>query len=66
MEKPLKIMVASTVYGFEDQLSTICATLRNLKYEVINSHIGTVKINPHKSNLENCLQAVRNCDTFHY
>ncbi len=64
MNKPLKIMVASTVYGFEDQLSTICATLSNLKYEVINSQIGTVKVNPRKSNLENCLQAVHECDTF--
>ena len=60
----LEIMVASTVYGFEDQLSTICATLSTLEYAVINSHIGTVRVDPNKSNLDNCLDAVRQCDAF--
>ncbi len=60
----IEVMVASTVYGFEDQLSTICATLSTLDYAVINSHIGTVRVNPDKSNLDNCLDAVRQCDAF--
>jgi len=60
----LKIMVASTVYNFEDQLNQICAILRNFGYEVWNSHLGTVPLNPHGSNLDNCLAAVRNCDLF--
>lgn len=60
----IEVMVASTVYGFEDQLSTICATLSTLGYAVINSHIGTVRVHPHKSNLDNCLDAVRQCDAF--
>lgn len=60
----IEIMVASTVYGFEDQLSAICATISTLDYAVINSHIGTVRVNPDKSNLDNCLEAVRQCDAF--
>jgi len=60
----IEVMVASTVYGFEDQLSTICATLSTLNYAVINSHIGTVRVNPYKSNLDNCLEAVKQCDAF--
>lgn len=60
----IEIMVASTVYGFEDQLSTICAALSTLDYAVINSHIGSVRVNPHQSNLENCLEAVQQCDVF--
>lgn len=57
-------MVASTVYGFEDHISTICAELTTLKYDVLNSHIGTIKVHPRKSNLDNCLEAVRECDAF--
>jgi hypothetical protein len=60
----IEIMVASTVYGYEDQLSAICATLSTLGYAVINSHIGTVRVNPDKANIENCLDAVRQCDAF--
>lgn len=60
----IEIMVASTVYGFEDQLTSICATLSTLEYAVINSHIGTVRVNPGNSNLDNCLEAVRQCDAF--
>ena len=60
----IEIMVASTVYGFEDQLSAICATISTLDYAVINSHIGTVRVNPDKSNLDNCLDAVKQCDAF--
>lgn len=64
MADRIKIMVASTVYGFQDQLSAICSTLTTMKYDVINSHIGTVKVNPKKSNLENCIAAVSECDAF--
>jgi len=60
----IEIMVASTVYGFEDQLSAMCATISTLNYAVLNSHIGTVRVNPDKSNLDNCLDAVRQCDAF--
>jgi hypothetical protein len=60
----IKIMVGSTVYGFEDQLSAIVAQLITMGYEVLNSYTGTIKVNPELSNLENCLNAVNECDLF--
>ena len=62
--RKVKIMVGSTVYGFEDQISQIVAQLNTLGYEVLNSHNGSVKVNPHLSNLDNCLNAVEECDLF--
>jgi len=58
----LKIMVASTIHGFEDQLEQICATLKAYGYEVWNSHFKTVPVDPGLSNQENCLRAVETCD----
>jgi len=58
----LKIMVASTIYGFEDQLEQICTTLKQFGYEVWNSHMKTIPVNPAKSNTQNCLDAVAKCD----
>lgn len=58
----LKIMVASTVYNFQTELTQICGILNSYGYEVINSHIGTVKVHPKKSNLKNCTAAVESCD----
>ena len=52
------------MYGFEDQLSQIIAQLQMFDYEVLNSHNGSMKVNPHLSNLENCLNAVEECDLF--
>lgn len=60
----VKIMVGSTVYGFEDQISQIVAQLNTLGYDVLNSHYGSIKVNPHLSNMENCLNAVEECDLF--
>lgn len=60
----LKIMVASTIYGFEDQLNQICATLKVYGYQVLNSYLKTIPVDPAKSNLENCLLAVEACDVF--
>lgn len=60
----VKIMIGSSVYGFEDQLSAIVAQLTTLGYEVLNSHYGTIPVNPKLSNLKNCLEAVKNCDLF--
>lgn len=60
----VKIMVGSTVYGFEDQISQIVAQLNTLGYEVLNSHYGSIKVNPKLSNLDNCLNAVKECDLF--
>lgn len=64
MDRKIKIMIGSTVYGFENELYQIAALLQTLGYEVINSHIGTIKVNPKLSNLENCLNAVEDCDLF--
>jgi hypothetical protein len=55
-------MVASTVYQFEDHLTQICGVLKGFGFEVWNSHLGTIPVHPGRSNLENCLQAVRDCD----
>lgn len=33
-------------------------------YDVLNSHYGSIKVNPHLSNLDNCLNAVEECDLF--
>nr|WP_315234393.1 DUF4062 domain-containing protein [uncultured Flavobacterium sp.] len=63
-KRKLKIMVGSTVYGFEDQLSQIVAQLQLLDYEVLNSHNGSIKVNPKLSNLDNCINAVKECDLF--
>ena len=63
-KRKFKIMLGSTVYGFEDQLSQIVAQLQLLDYEVLNSHNGSIKVNPHLSNLDNSLNAVRECDLF--
>lgn len=57
-------MVGSTVYGFEDNLSQVVATLHTLGYHVINSSHGTVKVDSDLSNLDNCLLAVEECDLF--
>jgi hypothetical protein len=57
-------MVASSVYGFETDLNQLCGVLDGFGYEVWNSHLGTIQNHPGKSNLENCLQAVRQCDVF--
>lgn len=63
-KRKIKIMLGSTVYGFEDQLSQIIAQLQLLNYDVLNSHNGSIKVNPHLSNLDNCLNAVKECDLF--
>ena len=64
-EKPkLKLMVASTVYHFEDQLDQICAVLAGYGYAVWNSRQGTIPTDPRLSNLDNCIAAARSCDLF--
>lgn len=60
----IKILVASTVYGFEDQLAAIYTQLDSYGYEVMNSHMGTVYAGSEKSNLDNCIEAVDDCDAF--
>jgi len=65
----IKIMVSSTVFGFEKDLRVLCATIESYKssqykYKVLNSHIGTIYVAPGVSNTEACLRAVDECDFF--
>lgn len=60
----LKIMVASTVHGFTENLELVCAALTGYGYEVWCSYKGTIPAHPGKSNLENCVEAAKNCDLF--
>jgi hypothetical protein len=62
--EPLRLMVASSVYGFETDLDQICGVLDTYGFTVMNSRMGTIPPHPDKSNRENCLEAVRNCDVF--
>lgn len=64
MNNKLNIMVSSSVYGFERDINQVCVLLKELGYNVWNSYMGTIKVNPKLSNLENCLKAVENCDLF--
>lgn len=59
-----RIMVSSSVYGFENELNQICVLLQEMGYEVWNSHLGTIKVNHELSNMGNCLKAVEECDLF--
>lgn len=60
----IKVLVASTIYGFQDQLSAIYTQLDSYGYDVMNSHMGTVYAGADKSNLASCLDAVDECDAF--
>ena len=61
-EKPLKIMVASTVLNSQDIVEQVCSTLSTYGYQVMNSHFKTIPTNPKISNLQNCLNAVESSD----
>jgi len=68
-KQEIKIMVSSTVYGFEDRLKQICAAIENYKnprykYTVLNSHIGTIF--PGDNNEQGCIDAVDECDFFFF
>lgn len=60
----IKIFVASTVFNFEFQLQKIFELLDAYGYDVLMSHKGTILLNSDLSNLENCLEGVRECDVF--
>ncbi len=63
-KKYTKLMLASTVYGFEDQLSKIIHDVAERDFNVLSSFHGSIKVNPKLSNLENCVQAVEETDWF--
>ncbi len=58
------IMVSSTVYGYEEMLNQVYGTLTSYGYRVWMSHTGTVPVDPGKSNFQNCIQAVDDCNAF--
>lgn len=65
----ITVMVSSAVYGYENEIRQICATIesyksQDFKYEVWNSHIGTIYVPPGVSNTDACLLAAENCDFF--
>lgn len=59
-----KVLVSSAVYGFEELLDQIYGVLISLDYEVWMSHKGTVPVDPKKTAMESCIQAVKDCDLF--
>jgi len=63
-KKDTKLMLASTVYGFEDQLSKIIHDVVESDFNVLSSFHGSIKVNPKLSNLENCVQAVDEANWF--
>lgn len=64
MVEQIKVMISSSVYGSQSLLVQTYATLKGFGYNVICSPIGTLPVNPKKSNLTNCLDAVNECDVF--
>jgi hypothetical protein len=61
----IKVFVASTVYNFEHVLKQVYDLLdTNFGYDVYMSHMGTILLNSSKSNLDNCIDAVNDCDVF--
>ena len=62
--RPIRIMVSSAVYGLESVLDLTYDTLTKYGYEVWMSHKGTIPTDPRKSNFQNCLDAVGECDFF--
>ena len=63
-KKRQKLMLASTVYGFEDQLSKIISDLETEHYTILNSFYGSIKVDPNLSNLANCIESVHQTDLF--
>lgn len=62
--KKIKVMISSSVYGARSLLRQAYASLLGFGYEVICSPAGTLPVNPNKSNLTNCLDAVDECQIF--
>lgn len=61
--KPI-VMISSAVFGFEELLDRIYASLVQMNYEVWMSHKGTMPVYPEVTALDSCKQAVKECDLF--
>ncbi len=64
VDKPLTIMVSSTIYGAESDLDSIYGILKGFGYNVVMSKEGTVYVPAGMSTEEACIQAVTDCDLF--
>lgn len=62
-ERPT-VMVSSTVYRYEEFLDQLFGVLNGYGYNVWMSYKGTLPVDSGKSNFDNCLQAVEDCDVF--
>lgn len=60
----IKVFVSTTVYGVMNDVSTVCAILDGMGYDVINSAYGTLPVDSNKSAFQCCLDAVEDCDIF--
>ncbi len=60
----IRVFVASTVYNFEHVLKQVYELLDSYGYDVCMSHMGTILLDSSKSNLDNCVNAVNECDVF--
>ena len=63
-DRRVTVLVASSVYGYEGLLEQVFAVLSAYGFKVLMSHKGTIPLDPNRTALQNCLQAVRNCDVF--
>lgn len=63
-ERPIKILLSSTVRGNELVIESIYGTLKNFGYDVLCSHIGTIYTPPGSTTEEASLKAVEECDFF--
>jgi len=63
-EPRLRLLVSSTVFGYEELLESLYALLDGFGYDVLMSHKGTVPIDPDISAMDSCLAAVDTCDLF--
>ena len=64
MDERYKVMISSSVNGFEGMLSLFEKRIEGYGYDVILSMSGKMKVNPHLGNFDNCLKAVEECDVF--
>lgn len=60
----IRVFVASTVYNFEHILKQVYELLDSYGYDVCMSHMGTILLDSSQSNLDNCVNAVNECDIF--
>ena len=58
MGERYKVMISSSVNGYEAMLRLFEKRLESYGYDVILSMSGNIKVNPHLGNYANCLKAV--------